>query len=395
MKFEERRIDGQEMKPYKGYGIDKSWEMVGNKRVPDSVRYMVIDQDDDWIGDVYTTLAEAKAYIDEITAKTAIKANTQVGSYKGISYGCEDDHNQRYYFRTREGDFVYAETEEEVLAKIDQYLENGYVSAASKKQQGTVRAWVEFQKWYDGLTPEQRDKVDDIADEEGLPNYEECSDDMFAWLKDEAEIVFKDVDTYDEMPDELADRPYIFNISSTNSTYNDDILRLIEEYDGIGVTYDMLNDEGTHLYANRFYSYAVSSKEDAESIFTDLKKSKIPLRNYAKAISVKKIDWNRCYNIYIDDYVEGDKKLPWHSKFNKVKSSTSIKAGMGVGERVVYHLVDYPDTDPIYNLDTGRPYCFDSEEKAQAFIDENSEYWHEKYPGIRPRSKRIYNVWHD
>lgn len=77
MKFEDRRIEGQEMKSYKGYGIDKSWEMVGNKRVPNSVRYMVIDEDDDWIGDVYTTLDEAKAYIDSLVSKE-VKASTRV-----------------------------------------------------------------------------------------------------------------------------------------------------------------------------------------------------------------------------------------------------------------------------------------------------------------------------
>ena len=77
MMFEDRRIEGQEMKPYKGYGIDKSWEMVGNKRVPNSVRYMVIDEEDDWIGDVYKTLDEAKAYIDSLVGKE-VKASTRV-----------------------------------------------------------------------------------------------------------------------------------------------------------------------------------------------------------------------------------------------------------------------------------------------------------------------------
>ena len=267
MNLDNKHIDGQQMKPYKGYQIDKSWKVdYRGNRIPNTVQYMVIDEDDDWIGDVYSTLAEAKAYIDEITDSS--------------------------------------------------------ITAATKK--GTVKAWVEFQKWYDGLTSKQRDKVDDIADEEGLPDYEECSDDALSWLKDEAEIVLKDVDIYNEMPEELADRPYVFKLSSTNSTYNDDILRIVEDYDGIGVVYEMLNDEGTNLYANRFYNYAVNSKRDAENIIAEVKKNEIPLPGHAKHVTIKKIDWNRCYNIYIDDYREGDKKVSWHSKFQKVKASSNV-----------------------------------------------------------------------
>lgn len=315
------KLDGAYMKPYKGYQIEKNWKVDYNgKRLPNTTKYMVIDENDDWIGDIYDTYDDAKAYIDEITSKTNVKANSQVGTYNGISYGCEDNRNQRYYFRTDDGKVVYADTEEELFAKIDQYVEKGYVSAATKKKQGTVRAWAEFEKWYNSLTSDQRDKVDGIADEEGLPDYEECEDDALSWLKDEAEIVFKDMDTYYDMPEVLADRPYVFKLSSTNSSYNDDILHIVEEYDGIGVAYEMLNDDGTNLYANNFYNYAVNSKRDAKNIIAEVKKSNIPLPSYAKGIEAKKIDWNRCYNIYIDDYYEGSKKIPWHSKFQKAKS---------------------------------------------------------------------------
>lgn len=345
------KLDSKSMKPYKGYQIDKSWKVDSRgRKIPNTDSYMVIDEDDDWIGDVYNTLSEAKAYIDEITASS-------------------------------------------------------YVTAAKK---GTVRAWVEFQKWYDGLTSEQRDKVDEIADEEGLPDYEECGDDEFAWLKDEAEIVFKwegYEKSTDEIPEELSSRPVVFMLNSVNSTYNDDILEAAEKFGAIRVKYGTLEDDGTYYSPDQStWRFAVSSKKVAQNIFNYVKKSKIPVNQ--KSIITGKVDWSKAYEIWVDDYSEGSYKLEYHAndpkkvekrqkKANKVNSSTLIKAGMGVGERVVYHLVDYPDTDPIYNMDTGRPYCFDSEEKAQAFIDENSEYWHEKYPGIRPRSKRIYNVWHD
>lgn len=62
-------IDSKEMRPYKGYRIEKSWKVDHKGRpIPDSETYMVIDEEDDWIGDVYKTLKEAHQYIDDFVS---------------------------------------------------------------------------------------------------------------------------------------------------------------------------------------------------------------------------------------------------------------------------------------------------------------------------------------
>ena len=61
------KYDGKLMAPYKGYRIEKTWEVnYKGKAIPGTVRYTVVDEDDDWIGDVYMTLKEAHDYIDEL-----------------------------------------------------------------------------------------------------------------------------------------------------------------------------------------------------------------------------------------------------------------------------------------------------------------------------------------
>lgn len=61
--------DGKLMQPYKGYNIEKTWEVDSRgHKIPGSDRFSVIDEDDDWIGDIYRTLKEAHQYIDDFVA---------------------------------------------------------------------------------------------------------------------------------------------------------------------------------------------------------------------------------------------------------------------------------------------------------------------------------------
>lgn len=64
-------------KPYKGYDISKSYALdVRGRRIPDTGKYMVSNSEDDWVGDVYDTLAEAHQFIDEELASTSITSST-------------------------------------------------------------------------------------------------------------------------------------------------------------------------------------------------------------------------------------------------------------------------------------------------------------------------------
>ena len=53
----------QELKPYKGYGIDKcQWMNFFGKKI--GLPFYLVSKDDDYIGEEYRTLAEAKKAID-------------------------------------------------------------------------------------------------------------------------------------------------------------------------------------------------------------------------------------------------------------------------------------------------------------------------------------------
>ena len=56
--------------------------------------------------------------------KRWIRSNSEIGHYKGIRYGMEDDGDQRYYFVKDDGEVVYAELEDELYSKIDEYLDD-------------------------------------------------------------------------------------------------------------------------------------------------------------------------------------------------------------------------------------------------------------------------------
>lgn len=56
----------QELKPYKGYGISKAYELdFDGERIKDSLVY-VVDDGEDYIGEEYKTLKEARQFIDTI-----------------------------------------------------------------------------------------------------------------------------------------------------------------------------------------------------------------------------------------------------------------------------------------------------------------------------------------
>lgn len=55
-----------------------------------------------------------------------INAASNVGSYRGVSYGIEDSGDQLYYFVKRNGEVEYAELEDELFSRIDEYVDGGY-----------------------------------------------------------------------------------------------------------------------------------------------------------------------------------------------------------------------------------------------------------------------------
>ena len=254
----DRKLDGKFLAPYKGYQIEKNWELdYRGNRIPKTDRYMVIDKDDDWIGDIYKTLEEAKAYIDSITTKSKVRSNSEVGQHNGITYGMEDSGDQRYYFVNEDGTITYGDTEEEIISKIES------ITGASKA---------------DPTIPEVLDK-----------------------------------------------NRVGFWITAGNPTWNDDILRHVEDHGGIRVKFAEMNPQTGKFYADSTRSYAVSSPEVADEIFEECRDAGIPIRE--RNIWVNELDWENAYNIYIDSYYDGFKKVKWHENKPKqqIKYATDVR----------------------------------------------------------------------
>ena len=60
----------------------------------------------------------------DIRCSRRITANSQIGKYRGVTYGIEDDHDMRYYFLDEDSNITYAETEDEIRDKIDIYIDS-------------------------------------------------------------------------------------------------------------------------------------------------------------------------------------------------------------------------------------------------------------------------------
>lgn len=119
----------------------------------------------------------------------------------------------------------------------------------------------------------------------------------------------------DSIPEKLSNLPYVFTLNSENSTYNDDILEIAEHFGATKVKYQEVNPKTGNLFIEGYWKFAVPSEEVAQSIFDEVKKRNIPTRQ--SDIQVVKTDWNDNYNIYIDDYTKGMKKIPFNSKFKR------------------------------------------------------------------------------
>lgn len=71
-------------------------------------------------------------YEDDDFDDEVIESNSQIGKYQGVDYGQEDDSPNRFYFVDKSGSVHYADTEEELFAKMDEIL------GCSKQD---IRAW--------------------------------------------------------------------------------------------------------------------------------------------------------------------------------------------------------------------------------------------------------------
>ena len=62
------QFDTKQLKDYKGYEIQKAWWVdADGERIPKYPVFYLVADEDDYIGEEYPTLEDAKKYIDSIT----------------------------------------------------------------------------------------------------------------------------------------------------------------------------------------------------------------------------------------------------------------------------------------------------------------------------------------
>lgn len=135
-----------------------------------------------------------KNVLENIARITKPGAPIYITVYEGKGNGQEGPTKSGYQLNRKTAD--YLEEIQEVFpdatrrGKLITAHNTGSVTSSTDIQSSStiLCSYDEFLTWYDNLSDEEQWKVDDIADTNGIPFYEEASDDELAWLHDVATI---------------------------------------------------------------------------------------------------------------------------------------------------------------------------------------------------------------
>ena len=119
---------------------------------------------------IYITVYEGKGNGQEGPTKSGYQLNRKTADYL-------EEIQEVFPDATRRGKLITAHNTGSVTSSTD-------VQSSST----ILCSYDEFITWYDNLSDEEQWKVDDIADTNGIPFYEEASEDELAWLHDVATI---------------------------------------------------------------------------------------------------------------------------------------------------------------------------------------------------------------
>lgn len=133
-----------------------------------------------------------KNVLENIARITKPGAPIYITVYEGKGNGQEGPTKSGYQLNRKTAD--YLEEIQEVFpdatrrGKLITAHNTGSVTSSTDAQSSStiLCSYDEFITWYDNLSDEEQWKVDDIADTNGIPLYEEASDDELAWLHDAA-----------------------------------------------------------------------------------------------------------------------------------------------------------------------------------------------------------------
>lgn len=117
---------------------------------------------------IYITVYEGKGNGQEGPTKSGYQLNRKTADYL-------EEIQEVFPDATRRGKLITAHNTSSVTSSTD-----------AQSSSTILCSYDEFITWYDNLSDEEQWKVDDIADTNGIPFYEEASDDELSWLHDVA-----------------------------------------------------------------------------------------------------------------------------------------------------------------------------------------------------------------
>lgn len=202
-----------------------------------------------------------KNVLENIARITKPGAPIYITVYEGKGNGQEGPTKSGYQLNRKTAD--YLEEIQEVFpdatrrGKLITAHNTGSVTSSTDIQSSStiLCSYDEFLTWYDNLSDEEQWKVDDIADTNGIPFYEEASDDELAWLHDVATIeIHASADTV-EAADESASNEVELDPEESMIDVNIDQYIIVDsegswEYDSDNYDWASSDGEGSDWYSD-------------------------------------------------------------------------------------------------------------------------------------------------
>lgn len=224
---------------------------------------------------IYITVYEGKGNGQEGPTKSGYQLNRKTADYL-------EEIQEVFPDATRRGKLITAHNTGSVTSSTD-----------DQSRSTILCSYDEFLTWYDNLSDEEQSKVDDIADTNGIPFYEEASDDELAWLHDVAtiEIYASPVKSYTDVEEDIS--RYDKDIVS----YRKIISKSVEDSDDFLTDYTMyevVTEDGSVEYECYFGDNDIYGPWNGEGL-------DFSSEDYDEAV-----EW---YNSYSSDEIEASESI--------------------------------------------------------------------------------------
>ena len=289
-----------------------------------------------------------KNVLENIARITKPGAPIYITVYEGKGNGQEGPTKSGYQLNRKTAD--YLEEIQEVFpdatrrGKLITAHNTGSVTSSTDDQSSStiLCSYDEFMTWYDDLSDEEQWKVDDIADTNGIPFYDEASDDELAWLHDVATIeihasadhecsnwdeAVEWSDSYDGFEDEN-----LKDVYSSDSIGNHMIITVNSGISGDGFSITVEDEQGDVVF-NEEYRFGVNTSYDR-------KYAEMAEEDYQNA---KKYGWSRIPELkpYVGDIIDDIcNEYNIQKKDIVFKRGNNVFKGSEVTDNVVNDFID-------------------------------------------------------